>query len=501
MTESGAAEEAGPQQLLGGRRLVLVSNREPYVRRRSAGGRTRYERTTGGLVTALDPVMRACGGVWVAWDPKGDARGDTRHLVPGEAPQFTLRQVPLSSTEVRRYYYGFANSALWPLCHYFVDRCHFDVAEWREYEKINERFAEAVDHESQDGDLIWVHDYHFCLLPQMIRARRGRKATIAYFLHIPFPASEVFKILPWRRQILEGMLGADLVGFHTHAYASDFLDACKRILDAEVDWEAGTVKWQGRTVRVAAFPIGIDAAEFDELAGREDVLEKVGRLRGTLQAEKVILGVDRLDYSKGILERLYAVEHLFESYPQHRGRAIFVQVAVPSRTRVEEYRQLKRSIDETVGRINGRFGDGGWEPIRYRYRSLPREDLVSYYRASDVALITPLRDGMNLVAKEFVASHADGDGVLVLSEFTGAAEQMGAGALLVNPFSIEETAATLDRALEMEQKERKRRMALMREQVHDYDIGRWLGDILRSALGRPPRDGAQKARGEGRARL
>jgi alpha,alpha-trehalose-phosphate synthase [UDP-forming] len=473
---------ASGQGLLGDRRLVLVSNREPYVRKRGPDGKGFFERTTGGLVTALDPVMRRCGGVWLAWDPGGDPKAQHRFEVPERGPTFTLRQVPLTSREVRRYYFGFANRALWPLCHYFIDRCHFDEAEWHDYVAVNERFADATAAECEPGDLIWVHDYHFCLLPKMIRERRP-KGLIAYFLHIPFPADEVFHIIPWRAQILEGLLGADLVGMHTSRYVADFLACCERLLGARVDYEEGLVHWQGRRVKVAAFPIGIDVDEFERIAASPEVEKKVAKVQRGLRSEISVLGVDRLDYSKGIPQRLFALERFLERYPEYHGRFAFVQVAVPSRTRVDEYRNLKRSIDEMVGRINGRFSDSGWQPIRYLYRSLNRQDLVAHYRAADVAMITPLRDGMNLVAKEYCASRTDEGGILLLSEFTGAAEGLGEGALLVNPFSVEGTAEALHRAFEMPADERRRRMASMRAHVRKTDINIWLHDILRAATG------------------
>jgi trehalose 6-phosphate synthase len=487
--------ELGPRRLLGDRRLILVSNREPYVRKRTQEGTLRFERTTGGLVTALDPVMRRSGGVWVAWDPGSEQERKRRHRVPAEAPQFTLRQVPLTTKEVRRYYYGFANRAVWPLCHYFVDRCRFDEGEWRQYVKVNERFAQAVDDEAGPDDLIWIHDYHFCLLPRMVRNRRRGRGPVAFFLHIPFPALDVFKILPWRRQILEGLLGADLVAFHVPEYSGHFLRCCRQLLGARADLDRGEIHWEGRTIKVGAFPIGVDVAGFEKLAATRKVVELRNRLARDLNVEHVILGVDRLDYSKGIPQRLLAIDCLLRNHPKHRRKACFVQIAVPSRTRVKEYRDLKREIDELVGRINGRWGDSLWQPIRYVYRSLSREELVAHYRAADVALVTPLRDGMNLVAKEYCACDLDERGVLLLSEFTGAAQTME-GAILVNPFAVEEAANLLDQALAMEPAERRRRMVRLRRQVAKGDIQSWLRDILTAALesGEAPSPAIRRAR-------
>ena len=472
--------------MLDGKRLVLVSNREPYVRKQGPD-KGHFERTTGGLVTALDPVMRRCGGVWLAWDPGGDPALPHRFEVPESGPTFTLRQVPLSRGEVRRYYYGFANRALWPLCHYFIDRCHFDDEQWNDYVAVNRRFADATAQEAAREDLIWVHDYHFCLLPRMLRERRPR-GTIAYFLHIPFPAEEVFKILPWRREILEGILGADLVGVHVPSYVTDFLGCCERLLGAKVDHGAKVVHWDGRQVAVQAFPIGIEVEEIEGIASAPETASRARRIRKNLKESKVVLGVDRLDYRKGIRERLLAVERLLEEAPELRGGLTFVQVAVPSRTRVQEYRHLKRVIDELVGRINGRFGDSSWQPIRYLYRSLGRQDLIAHYLAADVAMITPLRDGMNLVAKEYCAARVDEDGALLLSEFTGAAEGLASGAMLVNPFSVEGTANKLREALELSPNERSSRMKLMRAHVRDTHINVWLQDILLAASKIPGAD-------------
>ena len=497
------------RRLLGDRRLLLVSNREPYVRKRTPEG-VRFERTTGGLVTALEPVMRESGGVWVAWQPEAEARelrdaapAESRFRVPDDGPQFTLRQVPLTKSEVVRYYYGFANRALWPLCHYFVDRCRFDEDEWKQYEQINERFADAVVEEARAGDVVWVHDYHFCLLPQKIRERRRHGGPIAFFLHIPFPAEEVFRVLPWRRQVLEGLLGSDLVGFHTEEYAGDFLGCCERLLDADVDHQRQVVRWDGREVRVGVFPIGIDFDEFRAAAASPEAAERVASIRRGLGGARLILGVDRLDYSKGILERLHAIDLLLETHPELRRRLVFLQVAVPSREQVHDYRELKKRVDEMVGRVNGKHSTANWQPVRYLYRGVPREELVACYRAADVCLVNPLRDGMNLVAMEYVACQQDGEeGVLVLSELTGAARTLGDGALQINPFAIQETADALAAALEMAPQERRLRMQRLFARVAACDVHGWLERILTAALeepsegprqdGRPDADGGDR---------
>lgn len=467
------------QDLLGRRRVLTVSNREPYIRKQGPDGEVQYEIRAGGLVTALTPVMRSCGGVWIAWEPDGEPR---REQVPEAGPTFTLRQVPLSQEDVEQYYQGFANQALWPLCHYFVDRCHFDEHQWAAYHDVNQRFAEAVVDEEGPEDLIWIHDYHFCLAPKMVRDRSRNRNPIAFFLHIPFPSQQVYRILPWRREVLMGMLGADFIGFHTPGYVKNFLDSCHQILGADVDHASGRVRWEGRNIDVSPYPIGIDTTSFETMAESDELIESVPQIRSHVGAEKIILGVDRLDYSKGILERLLAVERLFDQYPHFRRRVTFIQVAVPSRTQVTEYERLKRSVDETVGRINGKYSDARWAPIIYIYRGLPRPELVSYFKAADVALVTPLRDGMNLVAKEYVASHTDDDGVLILSEFAGAGDEMKDGAVLVNPYSIMEIVTAMEWALTMAPEERSRRMKIMRDVVRKHDINYWLTSIVSRTL-------------------
>lgn len=477
-----AVRRRDPATLLGDHRLLMVSNREPY-RQEEVDGETVWRRTTGGLVTALDPLMRRCHGTWIAWEPDSDRESTSRERVPEEPPRFVMRRVPLLREEVEGYYEGLANRALWPLCHYFVDRCHFDQSEWQEYVEINRRFADAVAAEARAGDLVWIHDYHFCLLPRLIRERGVEGVPIAFFLHIPFPAREVFQIFPWRRELLEGLLGADLVGFHSPSYADQFVASCRELLGAEVDEAARTVRWQGRTVRAGAYPIGIDVEAFEQLALDPAVAARAAEIRDSLEGGKLIFGVDRLDYSKGIPARLHAIDALFERHPEHRRKVTFVQVAVPSRSRVEEYRQIKKTIDELVGRINGRHGDAEWQPIRYTNEGLPREELVAHYLAADVALVTPLRDGMNLVALEFCVCRPRGDGALVLSEFAGAAERLAGAALLVNPFAVHEVADALDRALTMPAAEQGRRMRAARRLVLEHDDRRWLESVLEAING------------------
>jgi trehalose 6-phosphate synthase/phosphatase len=399
----------------------------------------------------------------------------------------TYRPVPLSDHEVSLYYGGFSNRTLWPLFHYFVGRTRIDGASWRVYERVNERFAEVTAAGLADGALVWVNDYHLLLVPQYLR-RLAPRSRIAFFLHIPFPAADVFRVLPWSRQLLRGMLAADLVGFHVPAYAEQFLVCAERLLGCEVDRSAGLVRFEGREVSAQAHSVGIDAAALAALAGGGGAAPAARD--GGRVAE--ILGVDRLDYTKGIHERLLAVERLLEGYPAYRRRVVFTQLLVPSRERVAEYGQLKREIDETVGRINGRFAEPGWSPIRYLVGALPPEQLLPLYRQADVALVTPLRDGMNLVAKEYCAAQLENDGVLILSELAGAADELQE-ALIVNPFDIDAVADALHRALAMPEDERRARMSALRDRVRANDVHAWVCRFLEAAEDASQRSGGAAA--------
>ncbi|MGH7546717.1 MAG: bifunctional alpha,alpha-trehalose-phosphate synthase (UDP-forming)/trehalose-phosphatase [Gemmatimonadales bacterium] len=456
------------------RPLVVVSNRLPFTAERGPGG-IGVRRSPGGLVAALEPVLTQHGGVWVGWtgvtQEGSNAAGAV--AVPASGP-VTYRAVSLTAHEVSLYYAGFANGTLWPLFHYFVGRTRIDGNSWRVYERVNERFARAAAEASTDDALVWVHDYQLLRVPYYLRQRAPRR-RIALFLHIPFPAADVLRVLPWSRALMRGMLASDLVGVHIPSYAEHFLTGAERLLGCEVDRASGLVRFEGREVSVQAHPISIDVGLIERLA------HDAGppRTRGP-QRPAEILGVDRLDYTKGIRERLLAVERLLERYPVYRGRVTFTQVLVPSRERVAEYSALKRELDETVGRINGRFSEPEWSPIRYLVRSLPPAELVARYREADVALVTPLRDGMNLVAKEYVASQLENDGVLILSEMAGAADELQE-AVLVNPFDTEDVAAALHRALSMPEDERRARMSALRHRVRAHDVQTWVARFLDAA--------------------
>ncbi len=497
------AAEAKPgesltQRLLGGHRLLLVSNREPYVRKRTADG-VRFERTAGGLVSALDPVMRGSGGVWVAWQPDESPELESRYQVPGEAPQFTLRQVPLTQREVAGYYHGFANRALWPLFHYFVDRCRFDEEEWRQYERINERFARVVVEEAAPGDVVWVHDYHFCLLPRKIRERRPDGGPLAFFLHIPFPTEEVFRVLPWRRQVLTGLLGADLVGFHTEDYAGDFLGCCQRLLGAEVDHARHIVRWEGREVRLGAFPIGIDPRDVPGAAGGKTVEELASGLPRPRQAPAgARCRPPRLHQGDpGAARRLRAAARV--SSPSGAAAVSLMQISVPSRGDVPEYAEQRERIEKIVGRTNGEYGDADWVPVRYMYRSFGRGQLSLLYRNAAVGYVTPLRDGMNLVAKEYCCLPAGPRwraGALRADRRRQCPRRRRAA---INPFAVEETAEALAQALAMPAEERRRRMERLQARVEACDVHGWLATILAAVVatrkGMPARAGGGDKRG------
>ena len=369
-------------------------------------------------------------------------------MPPGsDPPRFEIAFCPLSERDISNYYHGMCNRGLWPLMHFMTANCHFNTLHWRYYEAVNRNFAALAAAEACDDDVVWVQDFHLALVPRLLREQRPR-LPIGLFWHVPFPPEQIFRVFPWRSELLEGMLGADLVGFHTDSYVTQFLNCCERILGLRVDRKRNEVATPRGPVRAGVFPLGIPADYFAGLAASPRVRDRTQRIRRALRVERVVLGVDRLDYTKGILERLLGFERFLETNPAYHRRVTLVLIAVPSRTKVADYAALKRELDELVGRIIGHFSSEGWVPIRYLYTQFGAEDLVAYYQAADVALLTPLRDGMNLVAKEYIAAHLADDGALILSEFAGAAEEL-TQALLVNPYDVDAIAASLKQALEM----------------------------------------------------
>jgi trehalose 6-phosphate synthase/phosphatase len=454
-------------------RLLIVSNRLPVTVRLAEGGVVSVEPSTGGLATGMKGPHERLGGLWIGWP--GDLEGlpmEARREVDRQLAELRLAGVPLSPDEITRYYEGYSNAILWPLFHYSVARLPSEVSGFDTYEQVNARFADAVAARWQPGDLVWIHDYQLMLVPAMLR-ERVPDARIGFFLHIPFPSSEIFRLLPQRERLLEGLLGADLLGFHTATFLRHFASAALRLVGATT--EVDRLRWDGREVRMGVFPMGIDAAHFSALASSPEVEELVASHRR--EGHQLLLGIDRLDYTKGIQRRLLAFEALLRAHPELQGKVRLVQVAVPSRENVEAYRDLREEVDALVGRIHGEFATPNWAPIHYLYRGISQAEIVALYRAADAVLVTPLRDGMNLVAKEFVAARCDGDGVLVLSEFAGAAAEM-TEALLVNPYDVKRTAEVFHQALTLPEEERRTRLALLRERVMTRDVHAWARDFV-----------------------
>jgi len=458
--------------------LLLVANRLPLTRRGDD-----WRPSSGGLVTALTPVVERVGGAWVGWDE--DAQGVPSRV---EGLNCDLHAVELDPELVEGYYHGFTNRTLWPLFHDLVVQPVIDRSWWRSYVTVTIRFADAVSEVIERSDtqpVVWIQDYHLLLLPQLLRDRFP-DLRIGMFLHIPFPAPELFARLPWRDSLLGGMLAADSVGFHTEQYRDNFLRTVQRILPDATVLGDSVLRDDGRRMRALSHPISIDTEEFSTLARDPATDAEVASLREQFGGRKVLLGVDRLDYTKGIRHRLQAIELLLEQRPHLRGSFVFVQIAVPSRDDVEEYRNLRTQVETEVGRINGRFTEPGHDvPVHYLHRSIDRNRLAAYYRLADVMCVTPLKDGMNLVAKEFVTVRdaTDGDGVLILSEFCGTAHEFGHDAVRCNPFDVEGLATLLEGALELAPDDRRARIARMAQVVRDNDVFRWVENELGAIAG------------------
>jgi trehalose 6-phosphate synthase/phosphatase len=448
-------------------RLVVLSNRLPFTVREGRRG-PEVERSSGGLVAALAPALARRGGTWIGW--AGPAGLSAESLPAPEG--YRLVPVQLGAQEVRLYYHGFSNRTLWPLFHSFPTRMQLDRRDWFAYEAVNQRFAHLAAEAAEAAALVWIHDYQLMRVGAHLR-RSKPDARIAFFLHVPFPPFDLYRILPWDRELLRGLLACDLVGFHSRGYAANFLDCAERLLGLRVDRESGQVEHGERTVSVGAFPLGIDYLETERRA-------KEAPAAAAERGERIVLGVDRLDYTKGIPERIRAFVRLLEQHPEHRERVVLLQIAEPSRGEVPEYQRLKREVDELVGGVNGRFGTPSWTPIRYVNRSAGPEELALLYRDADVALVTPLRDGMNLVAKEYVASQVGDPGVLILSRLAGAAESMRE-ALQVNPYNVDAVAESLHQALTMDAEERSARMRALQLRERRHDVHAWLQSFLAAA--------------------
>jgi trehalose 6-phosphate synthase len=478
---------------LGGEGVVVVANREPYLHVRTDGGLVRVMFPASGLVTALEPVMRACSGTWIAHgsgsaDREVVDRHDRVLVPPGEA-SYTLRRVWLDPEVERGYYYGFSNEGLWPLCHLADARPDFRAADWAHYQAANRQFGQAVTEEVPGKDpIVLVQDYHFALLPSLIH-RRLPRATVITFWHIPWPSAERFAICPWGKELLEGLLGSSILGFHTQAHCNNFLETVDRTLEARIDRERQSVVVGGRETLVRAYPISVEWPS-RWLNPAPPVTESRAAVRDELGLPadaRIGLGVDRLDYTKGIVERLLAVERMLERRPDLLGRFWFVQVAAPSRTLIERYRLLGEEVERTTARINERFGRNGRGPIVLLHAHRDPPDVFQLYRAADLCYVSSLHDGMNLVAKEFVSARDDLRGVLVLSRFTGAAREL-TEALLVNPYDLDEAGAALIAALEMPEGEQEERMRSMRTMVSEFNVYRWAGRMLLDATRLRQRD-------------
>ena len=455
------------------KRIVLASNRLPVT---TAGGveEPTLLPSSGGLARALRELHELGDGRWVGWlgdTAKADTGATNRLYEQAEAMRLT--PVPLRAREVSLYYDGYSNAVLWPLFHYLLDKVRLEASrEWRAYVEVNERFADAIAAETRRGDTVWVHDYQLALVPALVR-QRAPGARIGYFQHIPWPSSDVFRILPSRREILTGLLGADLLGFQTDNDRQNFLHAVADVLN--VDVETHSVRWEEREVRVGVYPIGIDIESFERSSPAIDGM--VAQLRAKTQGKTILLGVDRLDYTKGLPRRLLAIDRLLEREPGLRERLHYIQVAVPTREKIDAYAELRKTVNELVARINSKYGTPTDSPVQLLYRNIPMEQLISLYRAADIMLVTPLRDGMNLVAKEYVAARTDNQGCLILSEFAGAASEL-ASALTVNPYDVSALALTIQRGISMSRHEQQARMSELRRAVSTQSVHRWAREFV-----------------------
>jgi len=465
------------REKLGDYLFLVVSNREPYIHTMS-GNEIICNRPVSGLTEALDPVMRASKGTWVAHG-SGDADrkvvdSSNRVAVPPEKPEYTLRRVWLTQDEVEGFYLGFSNEALWPLCHVAFTQPNFRESDWNSYKKVNQIFAEAVIQEIGDRKaVVLVQDYHFALLPRLLR-EQNPKLTIGQFWHIPWPTHEIFRTCPWQEEILDGMLGNDLMGFHIPSFCTNFLETVEHGLKSKVDHEKSTAFYHGKTTLVQPFPISVDFDGLSQEAADKEVELEMDNLRRELNLEGKYVGVgmDRIDYTKGIPERLQALDKFFEHFPDYRGKVVFIQAGMPSRTQIESYQNLNQKMENLTKHINDTYGNKSWQPVVPLTRQLTHTTLAALRRLANFCVVSSLQDGMNLVAKEFASSRVDGDGVLILSQFAGAADEMP-DAILINPFAIDEFARKIKEAIEMPEAERRRRMKAMRETVAGNNIYRW----------------------------
>jgi len=468
-------------------RLVIVSNRLPVTMEKAEKKKYKFKPAVGGLVTAMDPILKKRKGVWIGW--AGDYKEEeinTKELLKNKTKEvgYDLIPVELSIANYNLYYEGYSNEILWPLFHNFSSYCVFKPKFYTAYEEVNKKFADTVFENLNESDFVWIHDYHLIKVAGYLR-EMGATNPIAYFLHIPFPPMETFMRMPNRQALLDALLEYDLIGFHTEQDKKNFIDIVYALTDLKLTEarSGGICRFTvgSREISVGSFAISIDYDEFSEGAKRKKVLKKSKEIKETCTDQLLMLGVDRLDYTKGIPQKLKAYRMLLEENPELRGRVKLIQILVPSREDISQYADLKSEIEQLVGQINGSFSQPGWIPVQYRYCTLRREELLAYYQACDIVLVTPLKDGMNLVAKEYCASRNDESGVLILSEFAGAMHQLKCGALLVNPFDIKSLVSAMKRAISMSKEEQKERMLKLRQNIRSYDIYWWVDSFLGAA--------------------
>ncbi len=457
-------------------RLLIVSNRLPVTVKKKED-EFEFSESIGGLATGLSSFYESRNSKWIGWSgiPSEELTRDEENTIKKKlTEEFSNYPVFLSENDVNKYYYGFCNKTIWPLFHSFTQYVEYDSELWNAYKRVNEIFCNEVTYIAEPEDTLWIHDYHLMLLPNLVREKIP-DITIGFFLHIPFPPFEIFHLLPWRDQILQGLWGADLIGFHTYDYAQKFLSSVRRLLGYEP--VLGKTIAEDRVVKVDSFPMGIDYDRYESAVTDSEVQEEITRIHDEVGHHDIILSMDRLDYTKGILQRLEAFDYFLEKNPEYKEKATLMLVASPSRTRVKHYQDLKKQLEERIGRINGKYGTIEWTPVRYMHQVIPFKILIALYKIADVGLVTPLRDGMNLMAKEFLATKTDGKGVLVLSEMAGAAKEMGE-ALIVNPNNKEEIAEALKNALSMPEEEQKRHNRAMQKRLKRYDVVRWANDFM-----------------------
>lgn len=470
------------REKIGDHKFIIVSNREPFMHIYTENG-IKCITPASGMAIALEPVMRSCGGIWIAsgtGDADREVVDENDHVkVPPENPSYTLRRVWLTKEEEEGFYYRYSNEGLWPLCHIAYVRPYFRDEDWKIYKKVNEKFADAVVEEmGDDSGFVFIQDYHFTLLPKIIKERLPN-AIVAQFWHIPWPNPEAFRVCPHGEEILEGLLGNDLLGFHTRYHCLNFLDTIDRFIEARIDRERLSVVKGGRETLVRPYPISVDFEEIERISKSKAVEEKISWIRRDYRIRERILGVgiDRIDYTKGIVERFRAIDRFFEKYPQYLGKFVFLQIGPISRIYIPKYKEYNDEIYHTMVDINTRWKIKDWQPIILHKTHLNQEDVISYYRAADICIVSSIHDGMNLVAKEFVASRFDEKGVLILSKFTGAARELS-DSILINPIALDQFADAIKTGIEMDEEEKKERMRRMRDIVRENNIYRWAGKIV-----------------------